>query len=190
MCSSSSGTASEQIDTADDQPPKKRAKVCPLPSHFLRKSKKERNQSLVKQWTKDIICLPKESDGLEILIPRGSTQSDLAAKGMIGISHWPPIWMSNKSANWFARSFRGPLEVTNNSRSSFYNMSGVVRSSWQNHVQQTLSNGTPNKSFLLPEKEPFTFLLKREWSSYIRLLIQKMERIIRIHGREWLAAIK
>ena len=33
---------------------------------------------------KDIICLPKESDGLEILIPRGSSRSALAGKGLIG----------------------------------------------------------------------------------------------------------
>lgn len=83
-CSSSSGAASERIDTTDDLPLKKRAKACPLPSRFLRKSKKERNQSSVKHWTKDIICLPKESDGLEILIPRGSSRSTLARKGLIG----------------------------------------------------------------------------------------------------------
>ena len=56
----------------------------PVAIPFLRKSKKERNWSSVKHWTKDIICLPKESDGLEILIPRGSSRSTLARKGLIG----------------------------------------------------------------------------------------------------------
>lgn len=84
LCSSSSVSASERIDIADNQPPKKRAKACPLPSRFLRKSKKEQSQSSVKHWTKDIICLPKKSDGLEILIPRGSSRSALAGKGLIG----------------------------------------------------------------------------------------------------------
>jgi len=115
-----------------------------LPSYLKRKETRENTRrkkpKVVKQWDRDVICLPSRAGGYNIGFPRGSYRSYLARCGLTGKLHITSEMSEEEVATEIRSIFKGPMK-------------GNVHFQFQ-YIQPT---GGGTKSLAIPSQSSNTF---------------------------------
>ena len=85
-----------------------------LPSFLKRKGTRENAKSkkpkVIKQWDRDVVCLPPRTGGGNFAFPRGSYRSYLAKCGLIGKLHMTSKMSEEEVATEICSIFKAPMK--------------------------------------------------------------------------------
>ena len=89
--------------------------VTVLPSYLRRRrdvamDRKPKKAKVIKQWDRDVLCLPPRKGGGVLSYPRGKYRAQLADCGLIGKLHMTSVMEEEDVAREIRSIFKGPMK--------------------------------------------------------------------------------
>lgn len=129
-------------DVADRKPPKK-AKV-------------------VKQWDRDVLCLPRQKGGGVASFPRGKYRTKLADCGLIGKLHMTSEMDDDDVAREIRSIFKGPMRDNSNFKFQYLQSTGGGSKSLSVPAQSESFKWTPNQVARLSGQSGTIYILAED----------------------------